>query len=270
MHNPNPLVSIITPTYNSAAYLGDLIESVRSSGYEHFEHIIIDDGSNDSGKTIELLESYPHLIWKSRENRGQYATMNEGVALAKGKIICFISADDLLAPGAINKAVEYLNNHPEVDGVFGDYGFINSTGEPINLLRPFKKAPGFLYPYCMHISHSSLYMREAFLARHNLSFNPDLRFVGDYEWIIRIIKSAEKIGKITNILSLIRVHDNQTSNRHFLLMKDEALKVQDEYHVSAILASLFRKILFFYRVLNEYRFRRIQGVKQLIKTRFQK
>src|SRR5438876_704742 len=72
----------------------ELIKSVLEQDYLHIEHIIIDDGSTDDGATVEVLKRYPHLRWWSRENKGQYATLNEGLATARGSVVGIISADD--------------------------------------------------------------------------------------------------------------------------------------------------------------------------------
>src|SRR5574341_2572398 len=82
-----PLVTIMTPVYNGAAYLEELIASVRDQDYPYVEHLIIDDGSTDNGVTVEILRKYPHLRWWSRPNQGQYATMNEGLQAAQGELI---------------------------------------------------------------------------------------------------------------------------------------------------------------------------------------
>lgn len=119
MRTDQPLVSIITPVYNGQKYLAELIESVREQAYPNIEHIIIDDGSTDDGATLAILRHYPHLRWWSRENRGQYATMNEGLESAKGELVCFVSADDVLLPGAIRCVVEILRRNPEFDGLCG-------------------------------------------------------------------------------------------------------------------------------------------------------
>ena len=76
---PPPLITIITPVYNGAEYLDELIQSVLRQDYPNIEHLIIDDGSQDGGATVSVLQKYPHLRWWSRENKGQYATMNEGL-----------------------------------------------------------------------------------------------------------------------------------------------------------------------------------------------
>ena len=80
-----PLVSIVTPVYNGSLYLEEFIRSVLAQDYPRIEHIVIDDGSTDGGATVEILKRFPHLRWWSRENKGQYPTMNEGFAAADGR-----------------------------------------------------------------------------------------------------------------------------------------------------------------------------------------
>ena len=195
-----PLVSIITPVYNGAAYLDELIVSVRDQDYPAMEHIIIDDGSNDNGATIAVLKKYPHLRWWSRENRGQYATMNEGLEAAQGNIICFISADDVMLPGAVEKAVTFLANYKKYDGVWGITEFTDKDGYLINTLFPLHIFPTSLYGYFTHISHCSLYIKRDTVMINNLKFKSTLRYVGDYDWILSILDSL-RVGFASALMS---------------------------------------------------------------------
>ena len=99
MSEPEPFFSIITPVYNGAAFLPDLIASVQAQTFSDYEHIIIDDGSTDDGATIGVLEAVDdsRIHWWTRANRGQYATQNEGIQAARGRWIVVIAADDILA-----------------------------------------------------------------------------------------------------------------------------------------------------------------------------
>ena len=65
---PKLLVSIITPTYNGAEYLDEMIQSVLQQDYLNIEHLIIDDGSQDNDATLAILRKYSHLRWWSRPN----------------------------------------------------------------------------------------------------------------------------------------------------------------------------------------------------------
>jgi glycosyltransferase involved in cell wall biosynthesis len=207
----NPIVTIITPVYNGAAFLEELILSIRSQDYPNIEHIIIDDGSTDKGATVEILNKYPHLRWWSRKNQGQYSTMNEGVRAAKGEIICFICADDIMAEQAVKKVIEWFKINPLYDAVYGLTNYISVNGEPLLNKHFVRYFPIKYYPFFTQVQHCSLYISRKVMLANDLLFNPAIKFVGDYDWIIRIQKTDTKIGFLDDILSTIRIHDNQIS-----------------------------------------------------------
>jgi len=97
------LLSIITPSYQSAATLESAIERVLEQDYPAFEHIIIDGGSGDD--TVAILKKYPHLKWVSEPDRGQSDAMNKGFQLAKGDVIGYLNADDRYAPGVFGEVM---------------------------------------------------------------------------------------------------------------------------------------------------------------------
>jgi len=229
-----PLVSIITPVYNGAAYLDELIVSVRDQDYPFMEHVIIDDGSNDNGATIAVLKKYPHLRWWSRENLGQYATMNEGLETAGGEIICFVSADDLVLPGAVRRVIEIMQRHPEYDGIAGLTRFVDEAGAPYPIRFPFQTAPTRYYAFFSQIAHCSLYLKRASLLKNNLFFNPSLRYVGDYDWILRILDKLNVI-RIDFHLSAVRIHSAQTSVQRKHSMDAEHQRVVASLHINPLL-----------------------------------
>ena len=132
-----PLVSIITPSFNTGDYIRYTIESVLSQGYPNFEHIIYDGGSTD--ETIDILKEYPHLIWASESDRGQAHALNKGFSKAKGAIIGWLNSDDTYNSGTIRKVVEYFNDHPEIDLIHSDCNIIDENN---NLIR-YAKAGEF-------------------------------------------------------------------------------------------------------------------------------
>ena len=129
--NPSlPLVSIITPVYNQASYIGETIESVLSQDYPNLEYIVIDDGSTDN--TVEVLKKYSDRIhWETRGNKGETATVNEGVLKAKGEIIGIVNSDDPLLQGAIKEVVKLFEEQPDVIVVYPDWLMIDAEGKVI-------------------------------------------------------------------------------------------------------------------------------------------
>lgn len=232
--NNCPLVTIITPVYNGSEYLEELIQSVLNQDYPNVEHIIIDDGSRDNGATVAILSKYSHLHWWSRANQGQYATMNEGILAARGEIVCFVNADDLVTLDAIKMAVQYMQQHPLLDGVFGSTSYIDQRGNDYPYWMPFRMAPLRFYPYFAHISHCSLYIKKASIQQHRLSFDPSLRFVGDYEWMIRIHKAGLRLGTIRYELSKVRLHTDQASQKNKDASKLESRIVLKTQHINTV------------------------------------
>lgn len=245
MNKEQVLVSIITPVYNGAEFIEELILSVKSQNYPNLEHLVIDDGSEDEKATTAILSRFPHLRWWRREkNNGQYSTMNEGLLSAKGEVVCFVSADDILVPGAISCVMDYLRRAPTFDGVFGLTGYMDKDGNNLDMPVFFPLAPIALVGYFAHIPHCSLYIKRSSLKRYELIFNPTLKYVGDYEWMIRIGESPLKIGRINQELSKVRIHPNQATQKFMELSLQERCEVMKTHHIIKSFRSLVTGTIF--------------------------
>jgi glycosyltransferase involved in cell wall biosynthesis len=136
--NNQPKVSIVTPSYNAMQYIQETVESIHSQAYPNLEHIIYDGGSKD-GTTEWVTANYPQIIYTSEKDRGQSHALNKGFQRATGEIIGWLNADDVYMPSAIQKAVDYLVAHPEVDMVCTDLNIIDEKSRHMGLTksRPF-------------------------------------------------------------------------------------------------------------------------------------
>lgn len=274
MNGNLPLVSFVTPVHNGAQFLEDLILSVKEQNYPNIEHIVVDDGSNDHDLTVGILKRYPHLRWWSRPNRGQYDTMNEGLSSARGDVICFVCSDDLICPGAVKAAIDYLISDPELDGVFGSTGYMDERGGRI--LKPvlFPNAPFYFVKYLAHVPHCSFYVKRNSLEKHGLFFDSSLYYVGDYEWKIRIEKNSLKIGHIRNELSLVRIHPLQATQVHSSDSLQEIQGVYKKYGVNPVPRRLVVLINFFYfrwwQMGQEYKKGGVGALVRLVKNFFRK
>jgi glycosyltransferase involved in cell wall biosynthesis len=99
-HAPFMRISILTPSWKSAAHIRGAIESVLSQRYPDFEHIIVDAGSTDG--TVQILREYPHIKWISEPDNGQSDAMNKAFKLSSGEIIGNLNADDVYASNAFH------------------------------------------------------------------------------------------------------------------------------------------------------------------------
>lgn len=260
----NPLVSIITPVNNGADYIEDLILSVSNQDYPNIEHIIIDDGSTDNGATVGVLHKYPHVRWWTRENKGQYATMNEGLDAAKGDWVCFISADDLLAPEAVREVIEFISTLPVCDAVYGRSQYINENGVPYEVQNLLRQTPLWLYRFLPQIHHCSLYIRRNVLLEGNLFFDKDLHYIGDYDWILRLIGAKLRFGFVNRVLSKIRIHPGQTSVQQEKEMSAEKRMAHERHNVNHSIFWMFFNLLRFdsaaKKAIHAYKHSGLKGV----------
>lgn len=128
------LISIITPSYNQAAYLEYAIQSVLAQDYYDIEYLIVDGGSSDG--SLEIIQRYAGRLawWVSEPDAGQAEAINKGFTRAKGEYIAWLNSDDLYLPGAIGQAVTVLDANPELGFVYGNALTIDSQGRLLNRL----------------------------------------------------------------------------------------------------------------------------------------
>ena len=212
-----PLISVITPAFNGAAYLEDLIASVQGQDYPRIEHIVIDDGSADGGATVDLLGRFPHLRWWSRENRGQFHTLNEGIQAATGDVVTIISADDrYVAPSSFSRVIAYWRERPALGLVYGRVRHIDPAGAPL----PFETSVeprGPFSPWMLRhrscIYHCSLFVERRLVTGREIVFDPAFRFLGDWDWISRLLATGVAAGYLAEPLSEYRDHPEQVTTR---------------------------------------------------------
>jgi glycosyltransferase involved in cell wall biosynthesis len=106
----NPLVSIVIPVYNGSNYLSEAIDSALSQTYKNIEIIVVNDGSNDNGKTRDIALSYGEKIrYFEKENGGVATALNLGIREMRGEYFSWLSHDDVYYPDKIETQVEYIN-----------------------------------------------------------------------------------------------------------------------------------------------------------------
>ena len=126
----SPLVSVVVPAYNAADFLGATMQSAIAQSYQHWEMLVVDDGSSD--RTPEIVQqkaaedSRIRLI--SQPNQGVSVARNVGVSRAKGEIIAFLDADDRWLPDKLAAHVEFMQRHPEASASFARAELIHFDG----------------------------------------------------------------------------------------------------------------------------------------------
>ena len=143
-----PEISVITATYNDSIYLAEAIQSVLNQTFSDFEHIIVDDASDD-GETPRFIDSYAKkdsriIALRNEENIGRAASRNRALEIAQGKYIAIMDGDDLSTPDRFEKQIKFLQENPGI-------GYIGTATQVIN-----KQTGKFIREIEMPLTHGKI------------------------------------------------------------------------------------------------------------------
>lgn len=197
------MISIITPSYNQAAYLKQTIDSVMEQDYPLIEYMIVDGGSTDGSE--DIIRKYDQRLawWVSEADSGQAAAINKGFARAGGEIIAWLNSDDYYLPNAIPAVMELFAEHPEAGLIYGDVLSVDGAGNPINIQRFQSYKLDDLMAFKI-ISQPAVFMRRSILEKAGY-LDPNYHFLLDHHLWLRMAQLAP-IMYFPQILAAARYH----------------------------------------------------------------
>ena len=199
---PATLVSVVTPTLNSARYLAETIESVLAQDYPAIEYIVVDGGSSD--ETPAILDRYgDRLRVISGPDKGPSDAIAKGLAQSRGEIVTWLNADDTFLPGAVRTAAAWLAAHPETDVVYGEGWWIDEHGKVISRYPTLPWDPRILERDCF-ICQPAAFLRAADYRRCPL--DPEVARSFDYDLWIRMARAGFRFDAIPDYLANSRMH----------------------------------------------------------------
>lgn len=157
-----PLVSIVTPSYNQAQFLEITLRSVLEQDYPNIEYLVIDGASTDG--SLEIIRRYADQLawWTSEKDSSQSEAVNKGLQRARGEIVGWLNSDDVYLPGAVSAAVATFQSHPEAGLIYGNALAIDADGKPFNLMRARQYALADLLAFNI-ICQPAAFMRRSVL-----------------------------------------------------------------------------------------------------------
>lgn len=180
-----PLVSIITPSFNQGRYLEETMLSVLQQDYPNIEYIVIDGGSTDN--SIEVIHRYESRLgyWISERDKGQTEALNKGFAHAHGEILAWLNSDDVYYPGAVSEAVKFLLENPDIGMVYGDLDFINEDGRIIGRFKAAQTHLKKLRRGYVHIPQPAAFFKATHWKKIG-PLDPGYFFAMDYDLWVRL------------------------------------------------------------------------------------
>jgi glycosyltransferase involved in cell wall biosynthesis len=184
-----PLVSILTPSYNQGRFLEETIQSVLAQDYPNLEYLIVDGGSSDS--SVEIIRRYADRLawWVSEPDQGQTDALNKGFDHASGEIFAWLNSDDTYLPGAVSAAVSCLQAHPEAALVYADANLIDEQGSTIGRFPSRQTDLNRLLRGSVHIPQQTAFFLSA-AWRQVAPLDPTFQFAMDYDLWVRLAKRA--------------------------------------------------------------------------------
>lgn len=197
-----PLVSVVTPSLNQAAFIEATIRSVMCQDYASIEHIVIDGGSRDG--TVDVLKKYPHLRWVSEPDSGPAEAINKGWLRSRGDILSCLGSGDMLASGAVRSVVELFRSEPGLQMVYGDVNVMDEDGNPGSTV---KSAPFSLYRLFLnsYICPQAVFVRRGLLSRVGM-LDEGLLCANDYDLYLRIATAGCAMRYVPRVLANYRFH----------------------------------------------------------------
>ncbi len=221
-----PRISIVTPSFNSGAFLGQAIQSVEQQRGVEVEHIVTDGGSTDN--TLQVLQSHDNLRWISEADRGQSDAINKGFRKAIGDLVGWLNADDYYLPGGLAALAQAALEHPECDVFYGDSVFVNEQGSIVRSKVEHDFDEKVLLHFGCYIPSTTTLVRRRVLDGGYL-LDCDYRVCMDFEYFLRLAHAGFRFHYVPRFVAAFRWHENNISLHQAVRRRQERLQVQRSY-----------------------------------------
>lgn len=258
MNEFNPKVSIIIPVYNGSNYLREAIDSALAQTYKNIEVIVVNDGSNDGGKTEEIARSYGDKIrYFPKENGGVASALNLGIRKMTGEYFSWLSHDDVYCPEKVEVQINYLkllNKYTVV--LYSDWEHIDLSSNTLGIVKiDHNKTYKSIYSVmnCL-INGCTLLVPKSCFDNVGL-FDERLPTTQDYDLWFKMARIYQ-FTHIPEVLVKYRIHPQQDSIKHPLVLQESnilhtkfmrELTVEEILKIESSLSLFYIKRALFYR-----------------------
>jgi glycosyltransferase involved in cell wall biosynthesis len=224
------------PVYKTSNYLREAMDSILFQSFTDFELIVLDDCSPDNAE--DILDEYTDsriIRYKGSENRGLANVLNIGMEMARGKYIARMDSDDISLPNRLEKQIDFLETHPDIDLCSCGMKLFGARDETwIRESDPEKvKITALFFSPVLHAS--SVWRKDSF-DKHGLLFRQEMVPAEDYDLWTRALSNGLKLVNLPQVLYKYRIHPTQATSQVDKSI-DKCKEIQHNY-IRAVLPTL--------------------------------
>jgi hypothetical protein len=193
-----PLVSVVVPVHDGAAFVGEALQSIAAQGYPWLEILVVNDATTDDTTRVLAASPVEHRSFEFETNQGPAEARNRGVREAAGDYLAFLDVDDLWPAGRLERMMDVLAADESIDVVCGRAQMLEKDGAEFRETGDPKKS----FPFYVG---AALYRRRAFLK--NGPFDRTFRFGEDSDWYLRAFENGLNCCQIDDVTLYVRRHE---------------------------------------------------------------
>jgi glycosyltransferase involved in cell wall biosynthesis len=237
-----PKLSIVTPSFQQAAFIERTIRSVLDQGYEDLEYLIVDGGSTDG--SVDVIERYADRLawWVSEADDGQTDALNKGLRRATGDIIAYINSDDYYLPGAFAAALAAFERTDAL-WVAGSARFVDAddvVSEVWEPRLPLSRLRASWLDGLWGVPQAATFWRRECFDRYGL-FREDMDYVFDTEFGLRLAFAGHFPALVDGELAVRVIHPEAKSwDRSPFERESDAVAVEYQQHLTGMEPVLYR------------------------------
>jgi glycosyltransferase involved in cell wall biosynthesis len=222
-----PLVTIAVPSFNQGRFLDDALTSIFQQEVP-VEVFVLDGGSSDN--SLKVIQKWEHQLagWRSHNDDGQAAAINEGIAQGRAPFVCWLNSDDFFLPGGLLKLVNELKRYPDMPAVYGrSWNVVEESGRRYPVwVEPFSERR--LALRCIISQPATLIRRTAWNAVGGV--DAKLHMTMDYDLWWRLFRQAGPLQFLDEFVAVNREHEYTKTKTQRRRHYQEAIKIVRKYY----------------------------------------